>query len=217
MCVVACVHSCLDKINKNALVWTAIWGDSFGTASCSSFKMLWGNMGRTGAMSVVAFFLMFLGKILIALATTGFAGIFLRLRYPDISSPVLPMVVVFIIAFMVGSLFMSVFEVAMDTVFLCFLIDEKLHASSGTMCASKGLRKLIDSDHMRAKNQMEAAKQQEIQERRCKQLGLGPEQQHGYGTANGPQNTTGVAMQPIQQQQGPAVYPNQGQQYPQQR
>ena len=31
--------SCLDKINKNALVWTAIWGDSFGTAAVRKTQM----------------------------------------------------------------------------------------------------------------------------------------------------------------------------------
>ena len=184
----------MDKINKNALVWTAIWGDSFGTASCSSFKLLWGNMGRTGAMSVVSFFLMFLGKVLIATATTGFAAIFMHFKYPDISSPVLPMVVVFVLAYLVGSLFMAVFEVAMDTVFLCFLIDEKLHASSGTMCASKGLRKLVDSDYMRAANQKVAAEQNELQAKRLQRLGMTEEQGHGYnGQAN---NGTGVIVRP---------------------
>ena len=70
-------------------------------------------------MSVISYFLMFLGKLLIAIATTGFAGIFIHFYYKnDVSSPVVPMVVVFIIAYMVGSLFMSVFEVAMDTIFL---------------------------------------------------------------------------------------------------
>jgi hypothetical protein len=47
-------------------VWTAVWGDSFGTAACSSFKLLWGNLGRTGAFSVVAMFLLFVGKVICA-------------------------------------------------------------------------------------------------------------------------------------------------------
>src|SRR6185312_7535568 len=116
-CCLACLQCCLDKVNKNALVWTAIWGDSFVTAACSSFKLLWGNLARTGAMTMVSAFLMFLGKVTIALATCGFGGIFIHFRYPQVSSPVLPMVVIFIVGYIVGSLFMSVFEVAMDTVF----------------------------------------------------------------------------------------------------
>jgi len=193
------VQCCLDKINKNALVWTAIWGDSFGTAACSSFKLLWGNLGRTGAMSAVSFFLIFLGKVLISLATLGFAAIIIKAQYPDISSPVLPLVLIFVIGWMVASLFMSVFEVAMDTIFLCFLIDEKLHASSGTMCASKGLRQLVDADFMREKNRKVMEEQTAIQQRRAKQLGLKEENMHGYGTQQG------VAMQP--QGQGVMVHP----------
>lgn len=187
------LFSCLDKINKNALVWTSIWGDSFGTACCSSFKLLWGNIARTGAMSIVSSFLMFLGKVIIALATLGFGALFIHYQYEDISSPVLPLVVIFIIGYIVGSLFMAVFEVAMDTIFLCFLIDEKLHAGSGTMCASKGLRTLVDSDEMRAESKMYAQKAQEQQDRRNKLLNTTSGQQQPQSAA---QNQTGVSMAP---------------------
>ncbi len=166
-------------------MWTAIWGDSFGTAACSSFKLLWGNLARTGAFSIVSQFLMFLGKVLIAVATTGFGGIVIHTHYKDrVSSPVLPMVLIFIVAWMVGSLFMSVFEVAMDTVFLCFLIDEKLHAGSGTMCASKGLRTLVDSDEMKSQNTAHAQREHAIQEKRLKALGITDEQARGNNSTN---------------------------------
>jgi hypothetical protein len=82
---------------------------------------------------------------------------------------------------MVGSLFMSVFEVAMDTVFLCFLIDEKLHASSGTMCASPGLRKLVDSDEMKLQNATYAQQEHDVQERRLKSLGMTDDQAKNNG------------------------------------
>ena len=185
-CCLACLECCLDKINKNALVWTSIWGDSFGTATCSAFKLLWGNLGRTGAMSVVSTFLMFLGKVLIALATVGFGGIFIHFRYrDDISSPVLPMIVIFIVGYAVGALFMAVFEVAMDTVFLCFLIDEKLHANSGSMNASKGLRALVENEEIRAENKALAQREHDIHQQRQKRLGKEPEA-----------NSTGVVMAP---------------------
>jgi hypothetical protein len=196
-CCLACLQCCLDKINKNALVWTSIWGDSFGTAACSSFKLLWGNLGRTGAMSIVSAFLMFLGKVLIALATVGFGGIFIHFKYPDISSPVLPMVLIFIVGYTVGALFMAVFEVAMDTIFLCFLIDEKMHAGSGNMCASKGLRSLVDSDEIKLVSKGRAEQEHTIQENRLKQLGLSDEHNHSAGSTK----QTGVI-------QAPAVMPN---------
>jgi hypothetical protein len=106
------------------------------------------------------------------------------------------MVVIFIIGYIVGSLFMAVFEVAMDTVFLCFLIDEKLHAGSGTMCASKGLRALVDSDEIKMENKAYAEKEHNVQERRMKQLGLADEHSH-----SGTTNNTGVVL-------APSVQPN---------
>lgn len=54
----------------------------------------------------------------------------------------------------------------------CFLIDEKLHASTGTMCASKGLRTLVDSDEMKRENNKFAQREHEVEQRRRQQLGL---------------------------------------------
>jgi len=124
-CCLYCLECCCDKISKNAFVWTAIWGDSFIPAACSSFSLIWNNLARTAALSVVSTYLIFLGKVMVALLSMGICGLIASRVYKDkISSPVMPMVVMFILSYAVAGMFMVIFETTVDTIFLCFLVDE---------------------------------------------------------------------------------------------
>lgn len=146
-CILKCLECCLDRINKNALIWTSIWGDAFISSACSSFVLLWGNIGRVAAINVVSDLLLFIAKLGIALINAGIAMIVLTnyQGYKDkISSPFLPCLVVFIIGYVVASVFMAVFSSVIDTVFLCFLIDEETNKHTpGAMRASKRLQELV--------------------------------------------------------------------------
>merc|ERR1712194_772629 len=123
-CCLKCAECCLDKLSKNAFIWTAIYGDCFLSAGFHSFKLLWRNLARVATINLVGDFLMFLGKIFVALITMAIAALMMQ-RDEDISSPVIPAIICFLLAYMVGSLFMVLYETAMDTIFLCFLIDEE--------------------------------------------------------------------------------------------
>jgi hypothetical protein len=75
---------------------------------------------------MVGTWVMFVGKVLIAMCTTGISGVIIYKTYPNINSPVMPMVVIFLLAYQIAALFMTMFETTIDTIFLCFLIDEKV-------------------------------------------------------------------------------------------
>lgn len=164
-CCLYCVQCCMDKVNKNAFVWTAIWGDSYCTAACSSFRLIWSNLARVAAVSMVGAYIVFVGKLLVALVTTGIGGVIIYKQYNQtINSLVLPMVVIFVMAYMVASLFMMTLETTIDTVFLCFLVDEKYNKASGQMLASAGLQKVINAHS--AKNEQVAARKMQLHDAR---------------------------------------------------
>lgn len=146
-CCLWCAECCLDKINKNAFVWTAIWGDAFGTAACSAFSLIWRNLLRVAAVDLVGEYLMLLGKVLVAICTTGICAL-IFISYPyyteNMSSIIMPCVVIFIVSFFIASLFMVVFETTMDTTFFCFLVDEEHNKGAGKMLAAPGLIQLVD-------------------------------------------------------------------------
>jgi len=145
-CCLRCVECCLDKISKNALIWTAIWGDSFFTAACSSFALIWRNLRKVAALNAVSAALLVLGRVTVALVTMAVCGYTLSNVEPyksEVSSPIVPMLVIFILAYVVSSLFMMIFEVTIDATLLCFLVDSERGASAPEMFASRGLQELI--------------------------------------------------------------------------
>ena len=173
-CCLRCVQCCMDKVNKNALVWCAIYGDSFGESACSSFALIWANLARVAALSVVSAFLMLMGKLLVAAITTGVAAIAMYKHYDQaqVSSLVVPVVVIFLLAYLVASLFMSMVETTSSTVFLCFLVDEKFNKQSGRMLASEGLQSVINAH--REEGEKWAAREQQKAAVRVGGLGGAP-------------------------------------------
>jgi len=144
-CYLKCLECCMDKINKNALVWCAVFGDNFPNSACSSFQLVWANLGRVAALHMVTGILLRITKLAIAAANAGiFAAVFTY--YPDlkdkISSIIVPAVIVFLLSYFVATSFMIVFRSVIDTVFLCFLIDCE-HNDAGNMMASVALQKLV--------------------------------------------------------------------------
>eukprot|EP00457_Paulinella_chromatophora_P002888 gb/GEZN01002893.1/.p1 GENE.gb/GEZN01002893.1/~~gb/GEZN01002893.1/.p1 ORF type:complete len:720 (+),score=43.70 gb/GEZN01002893.1/:64-2223(+) len=151
-CCLYCIQCCCDKISRNGFVWIAIWGDDFTTAACCAFKLVWANLVRIAALNLVGEYLLLMGKFMCSVATAGIGAFLLEYQYGSapagrLSSIMMPTFVCFVIGYMVVSFFMALFEVTIDTIFLCFLIDEKCNKGTGNMFASESLQKLVDKYH----------------------------------------------------------------------
>ena len=69
----------------------------------------------------------------------------------DISSPVLTAFLVFMLSYVVASIFIIVYETAVDTVFLCFFIDEEQNNNAQNLLASKNLLAIINKHSAQSK------------------------------------------------------------------
>jgi hypothetical protein len=171
-CCLKCLQCCMDKINKNALIWTSITGDNFGTAACSSFGLLIQNIGRTIAIMAVSSILLALTKIAVAATTAGIALVVIPRVYPEIVSPYAPAIIVFIGAYIVCSVFMVVFNAMIDTIFLCFLIDEQMNKPPNQMMADKDLSSLVrDNDDFKTESENAGTEFNERRRRLDERLG----------------------------------------------
>jgi len=145
-CCLGCVECCCDKINKNGYVWMSIFGHSFVPSVCNAWMLLWRNLIRVAAVHLVGEYVLFCGKVIVSLITTGLCGLIIKAFYGDtVSSIAMPCFIIFILSFVVATLFMSLFSTTIDTVFLCFLIDEEMNKASGQMFASASLQQLVDA------------------------------------------------------------------------
>jgi len=153
-CLLKCLECCLDKVSKNALIWTSIYGDAFCPSVCGSFKIIWTNLVRVAVITFFSTIVTTLGKIMIPLFTTGICAFVLMNvdTYSDeLGSPIAPIVIIAVISFAVASLFLTVYDTAIDTVFMCFLIDERAHQSNGEMFADEGLKNIVQKYEAQSK------------------------------------------------------------------
>lgn len=129
VCCLWCLEKCLAYLNQNAYTATAINSTSFCTSAREAFIILVENALRVAAINTVGDFVLFLAKVLVV-SFTAFAGV-LALNYQrDYTVWVLPLLIVCLFAYLVAHCFLSVFEIVVDVLFLCFAIDTKYNDGS---------------------------------------------------------------------------------------
>lgn len=113
--------------------------------------MVFSNVLRYAIVSGVGSILMFIGKLLIAVGTTG-CFYLLILYYPaarvNVLQPIYLLILVFIMSYAVAMLFMTVYTLAMDTLLACFIVDESNSKGKGgkPQHAPPELAELMETD-----------------------------------------------------------------------
>ncbi|GMF25481.1 unnamed protein product [Phytophthora lilii] len=140
-CFLWCFEKCLKFLNKNAFIVMAMKGRSFCPTMKDSFTLLLANAARVATVSIIARFLMILGKIFI----TGFCMLFMFvfIRYPpshlpsffmgdlaSVSSPIFPMLLTGVLSYATASFFLDVYGTGIDTILLCFCEDCNVNKTS---------------------------------------------------------------------------------------
>ncbi|KAM9137851.1 choline transporter-like protein 1 isoform 3-T3 [Pangshura tecta] len=129
ICCLWCLEKCLTYLNQNAYTATAINSTNFCTSAKDAFVILVENALRVAAINTVGDFMLFLGKVLIV-CSTGLAGVMLLNYQRDYTVWVLPLIIVCLFAFLVAHCFLSIYEMVVDVLFLCFAIDTKYNDGS---------------------------------------------------------------------------------------
>ncbi|XP_008325032.1 choline transporter-like protein 1 isoform X2 [Cynoglossus semilaevis] len=129
ICCLWCLEKCLNYLNQNAYAATAINSTGFCSSARDAFVILVENALRVATINAIGDFVLFLGKILIV-TSTAFAGVLLLNYQRDYAEWLLPLVIVCLFSFLVAHCFLSVFEIVVDVLFLCFAIDTKYNDGS---------------------------------------------------------------------------------------
>ncbi|XP_050526214.1 choline transporter-like protein 1 isoform X2 [Daktulosphaira vitifoliae] len=124
-----CCHYIQDLIQyltRNAYIEIAIYGDNFCRAGSQAFKIITSNVLRVSAINSVGDFVLFLGKVLVVTSTV-LVGFWTLETKPGILHLWAPLSVAGIFAYFVAHCFISVYEMVIDTVFICFCEDCNLN------------------------------------------------------------------------------------------
>eukprot|EP01083_Nonionella_stella_P053656 141843_1 len=167
-CMFCCVQCCLrccqcvfDRISKEGFIFTTVYGTAYCYSSFQALKILTHNIGRAMIVEGVSHYTELFGRIAIASLNCGVAvGIMFYLPFyqAHVSSVIFPATIIFVISYMIASFFMLVLSVAVDTLFLCFLIDETVHDQP--RFASHKMRQMTSVAH----EEYQRMKSQELEE-----------------------------------------------------
>lgn len=134
-CCMKCVSMIVKFINRNAYIIVAITGKSFFASAGHATGLMLKNAVRLATVDFVSSFVLLLSKIFVAgicgigtyIYLTSASGLYQGVVYPQVT-----VALVVLGAFMVASAFFSVYEMAIDTIFLSFLEDlERNDGSAG--------------------------------------------------------------------------------------
>jgi hypothetical protein len=129
-CVVCCVDCCLvclEKfimfINRNAYIEIAIYGKGFCQSASSVFGLLVRNAFRLIAVSGVTAFILFTCKVAITATVTAGAYVAIRQYNFGLRNIGLPLTIVAVMAWILSSCLLSVYRMAIDTIFVSYCED----------------------------------------------------------------------------------------------
>uniref|UniRef100_A0A9J8C746 Choline transporter-like protein n=1 Tax=Cyprinus carpio carpio TaxID=630221 RepID=A0A9J8C746_CYPCA len=159
MCCLKCCFWCLEKfikfINRNAYIMIAIYGKNFCVSAKNAFSLLMRNIIRVVVLDKVTDLLLFFGKLLVVggvgvLAFFFFSG---RIQTPGTTFETaalnyywMPIITVVFGAYLIAHGFFSVYNMGVDTLFLCFLEDLERNDGSPEKpyFMSKNLMKILN-------------------------------------------------------------------------
>jgi len=156
LCFCKCCFYCLEKfmkfLNRNAYIMTAIYGKNFCWSAKEAFMLLFRNMARVYVLDKVTDFLLLLGKLVVVggVACGSFYFFSGRINVGDsdlleLNYYFVPIILITLGAYFIADMFFGVYEMAVDTLFLCFLEDIERNDGSASKpyYMSKDLKQIL--------------------------------------------------------------------------
>ncbi|KAH9500274.1 hypothetical protein Btru_073598 [Bulinus truncatus] len=159
-CCFWCLEKVLKFLCKNAYIMIAVYGKNFCTSAKRAFELILRNCVRAFVLDKVTDFLFVICKLMVVgavgvIAYFFFDGriTFLQQYTPQLNFYFVPIIVVIIGAYIIADLFFNVYEMAVDTIFLCFLEDIERHDGSPEKpyFMGKDLMKLLGKKNFKPK------------------------------------------------------------------
>ncbi|XP_055912747.1 choline transporter-like 1 [Eupeodes corollae] len=153
-CAACCLKCCicgfwlLEKfirfLNHNAYTVVAIESINFCPAAGIAWNAMATNVIQVATINSVGDFVLFLGKLVVAALTSLIAIIMLKDR-TDLNFYIAPVIIIAVFAFFIAHIILSLFEMVVDTLFLCVCEDKTINGRGGRW-AQGNLAKLLGEE-----------------------------------------------------------------------
>lgn len=142
ICCFKCLEKFLKYINRNCYILIAIHGYNFFQGCKHAFELITRNIVRVITINWVGDFALFLGRVFVSGITTACSLYFFMKVTKEVEFYAIPSAVVFIFSFIVSGVFTELFEMGIDSMFLCFMEDSERNEGH-EMCAPPELQAWI--------------------------------------------------------------------------
>lgn len=123
--LLAALERLVALISKNGLILVAIEGHGFCSSATGAVSLLLSNAAQISTMSAISSVMFFIGKVGVAVTSAFFT--FVYLEKVGVSSPLLPVIIVFCVSYGIALLFFGVVSAVVDTVLLAYCNDCAKH------------------------------------------------------------------------------------------
>lgn len=128
-CLLACIERIIRAISKGAFVITCITNDSFCPAAQESLGIMISNIIQVGSLQSLSLVACTVLKVFIV--ATNMLIAFALINVEDLTddreveSGLFPLFFIAVLSYAIAALFVNVFESCVDTIMMCYFIDEK--------------------------------------------------------------------------------------------
>ena len=140
LCCVRCCLDCFDRfmrfINQNAYIYCALSNENFCSSALNAFILVLKNMAKFSFVNAIGGTFMFIAKFCIA-CFTALTCYFILNWMESVERVWYPVICTFVIGYVMGSIFISVFDASSNTILQCYLVDMDIARQTG-----------IDSSHV---------------------------------------------------------------------
>ncbi|CAH0627232.1 unnamed protein product [Chrysodeixis includens] len=132
-CGICCFY-CLEKfiryLNHNAYTIITIERCHFCKAAAKAFSTIVNNALQVATINSVGDFILFLGKCIVT-AVTGIVGLLLLKRNTELHFFAVPTLVICVFSFFIAHCILSLYEMVVDSLFLCVCEDRNMNGDDG--------------------------------------------------------------------------------------
>lgn len=153
ICCLWCLEKLLKFLNQNAYTIIAIEGSNFCSAAQKAFGILTSNVLRVAAINSVGVFVLFLGKVGVMASTCAIAIVWLK-SIGTLHYFAIPVFFVSVFSFLIAHCFLSVYEMVVDALLMCFCEDSSINDGSPgrEYFMSTSLKEFISDSSRRMEN-----------------------------------------------------------------
>ncbi|KAL1464872.1 hypothetical protein WDU94_004480, partial [Cyamophila willieti] len=160
-----CVCSFIRYMNHNAYTVIAIQGIDFCPGAKRAWTVLASNPLNLAAVNSVGDFILFLAKCIVT-AVTGSVAILFLSADPSLELYAAPLLVICVFAFFIAHCVISLYEIVIDTLFLCISEDQYMNGEEGQWKSSALLTTATRQHKLnRRNNNQESIVMSEVPER----------------------------------------------------